>query len=348
MDISELSLKIVKLKKMGKGLALSCFGVTKLKPGIIEQGEIKDEKALAKAVKEVIANINGEPLKTKYVIADLPEEKAFLDVIKMPKMTPEELKKAVLFEAENYVPLPIDEVYLDFQIVTPLYDHLDHLDVLIAALPKKTVDPYVGALKIAGLIPCALEIESQAITQCLIKNNTAPKPVLLIDIGLTRTSFIIFSGHTLRFTSSIPFSSQTFNQAICKTLKIDLKEAEDLRINQGIKDQKGKVFEALIPCLTELVEQIAKCIAFYQSHIKHQHLAPNGNGVAEIKLCGGVANLLGLPEFLGQQLKTPVERGNPWINILPEGRKQMPQMPNKESLRYVSALGLALRAIKGI
>lgn len=344
LDISEFSLKIIKLKKMGKSLTLSCFGETNLKPGIIEEGEVKNEKALAKSVKKAIANAKGEPLKTKYVIADLPEEKAFFDVIKMPKMTPKELKKAVYFEAENYVPLPINEVYLDFQIIHPLCDHLDHLDVLIAALPKKTVDPYVNALKIAGLTPCAMEIESQAITQCLIKNNTAPKPVLLIDIGLTRTSFIIFSGHTLRFTSSIPFSSQTFNKAICKTLKVRLIEAENLRIQHGIKDKRGKVFEVLIPCLTDLVEQIKKCVTYYQSHAKHQHLPHNTKGVAKIKLCGGVANLLGLPEFLEQELKIPVARGNPWINIPTPDNKQVLKLPPKESLRYVSALGLALHS----
>lgn len=346
LDISNLSLKIVKLKKEGKFLGLSCFGETKLRPGIIEQGEIKDEKALSKFIREGIDKVEGEALRTKYVVADLPEEKAFLDVIQMPKMKEEELEKAIQFEAENYVPLPIDEVYLDFQIVHPLHNHLDHLDVLIAALPKKIVDPYVGALKMAGLKPKALEIESQAIVQCLIKQNTAARPVLLIDIGLTRASFVIFSGHVLRFTSTIPFSSQIFDKAISKTLKVDLKKAEKLKIKQGIKNQKGEVFKALIPCLTDLIEQIKRCIAYYQSHAKHQHLPPNGKGVAEIKLCGGVANLPGLPEFLTQELKIPVQRGNPWINILAPGRKQLPQLPSEEALRYTTALGLALRGIE--
>lgn len=345
LDISELSLKIIKLKKRGRFLELASWQESKLKPGIIQEGEIKDREALSKAIKQALSKVKGEALKTKYVVADLPEEKAFLEVIKMPKLKQEELKKAIRFEAENYVPLPINTVYLDFQVVPPLYDHLDHLDVLIAALPQKTVDPYVNVLQNVGLMPKALEIECQAIAQCLVKDNTAQRPILLIDIGRTRTSFIIFSGHALRFTSSIPFSSQTFDKAISNVLKVDLKEAKGLRKKQGIKDQRSKVFKALIPCLTDLVEQIEKCIAYYRSHAKHEHLTPDGKGIARIELCGGVANLLGLPEFLGQELKIPVQVGNPWINILPKGRKQTGQLSHKESLKYTSALGLALRGI---
>lgn len=165
LDISDLSLKIVKLKKKGKFFSLSSFGETEIKPGIISGGEIKDGKALSKMISLALKNVSGEKLKTKYVVASLPEEKSFLQVIQLPRMKEEELKKAVYFEAENYVPLPIDRVYLDSQIVPPLTNHLDHLDVLIAALPKKTVDPYLSSLKEAGLQPIFFEIESQAIAR---------------------------------------------------------------------------------------------------------------------------------------------------------------------------------------
>ncbi len=362
LDISNLSLKIIKLKKEGKLLDLACFGEIKIKPGIIEEGEIKDEKSLVKIIKEGVSKVKGETLKTKYVIVSLPEEKAFLEVIQMPKMKKEELEKAVYFEAENYVPLPIDQVYLDSQIVPPVYDHLDHLDVLIAALPKKTVDPYVSVFKKAGLIPCALEIESQAIARCLIKNGVSPFPVLLIDLGLTRTSFIIFSGYSLRFTSSIPISAQGLTEIIAKALKIDLKKAEDLKRKYGLETRTkparnasgvakaggkegGKVFDALIPSLTDLAEQTQKYIAFYQSHASHEHLPPNGKGVEKIELCGGGANLKGLTDFLSQELKIPVEIGNPWINILAKPPKEILGLSFKKSLSYATALGLALRGI---
>ena len=149
LDISDLSLKIIKLKKGTyrgtRAFNLASFGESEIKPGIIKKGEIKDEERLAETIKEAIKKVKGEKLKTKYVVASLPEEKAFLQVIQMPKMTEDDLKSAVIYEAENYIPLPIEEVYLDSQIVPPLHNHLDHYDVLINALPRKTIDYYLSS-----------------------------------------------------------------------------------------------------------------------------------------------------------------------------------------------------------
>ena len=193
LDISDLSLKIVALKQHGKFFNLASFGEEKIKPGIIRQGEIKDKEGLVEIIKEAIKKIKVEKLKTKYVVASLPEEKAFLQVIRLPKMSEEDLKGAVIFEAENYIPLPINQVYLDYQIVQPPAGNVDHLDVLLAALPKSTIDPYINCLKLAGLKTKAMEIESLAIGRALIKNETSFSPALLIDLGATRTSFIVFS-----------------------------------------------------------------------------------------------------------------------------------------------------------
>lgn len=348
LDISDLSLKILKLKKKGKFLGLASFGEAEISSGLIKDGEIKNEEKLVTIIKKAIKKVKGEKLKTKYVIASLPEEKAFLQVIQMPKMTAEELKKAIPFQAENYIPLPIEKVYLDFQIIPPVYNHLDHLDVLIAALPKKIVAPYHSLLKKAGLNPLVLEIESQAISRSLVKKGVSAEPLLLLDMGATKTGFMIFSGYSLRFTTSIPVSSQKFTENISKNLKIDLKKAEKLKKEQGIQTNKKdkKVFEALIPALTDLVEQIKKYLSYYHTHAAHEHLPPDGKVVKKVFLCGGGANLKGLADFLSLEFKLEVELGNPWVNILPKPLKEVPELPYPESLRYTTALGLALRGQK--
>ena len=383
LDISDLSLKIVKLKKRGNFFTLSSYGKEEIEPGIIKRGEIKDEKKLAEIIRESIKKVRGEKLKTNYVVASLPEEKAFLQVIQMPRLPEEDLKSAVIYEAENYIPTPLEEVYLDYQIVPPIYDHLDHLDILIAALPKKTVDPYLSALKLAGFVPKVLEIESMAIARALIKGGATTQPILLIDLGATRTSFIIFSGQSLRFTTSIPVSSTSFTEIISKNLGVTLAEAERLKIKYGleekikinigdektnIKKERGKIFEALIPALIDLVQQIKRYLDYYQTHASHEHLPPttfqknnsnkhkpqkvvgglppDGKGISKIYLCGGGANLKGLCELLSLELKIPVEMGNPWVNILIKEKKEVPELSYEESLKYTTALGLALRGIK--
>jgi type IV pilus assembly protein PilM len=342
LDISDLSLKIVKLKKKKEFFSLASFGEAEIKPGIIEGGEIKNVEALSKIIKDSVSKVKGEKIKTKYVVCSLPEEKAFLQIIQMPMMKEEELEKAVYFEAENYIPLPIEEVYLDYQIVKPYINHLDHFDVLISAMPKKVVEPYVLALKKAGLIPQVLEIESQAIARALVKNFVSPTPLLLIDLGATRTSFIIFSGYSLRFTSSISVSSQKFTDLIAKNLKIDLNEAEKIKIKSGLNKEN---LEILSPILKNLIKEIKICLFYYHTHIHHEHLPLDSKEIEKIYLCGGGANLKGLTNFLSQELKTPVELGNPWINILPEPLKEIPELSYEKSLAFTTALGLALRGI---
>ena len=361
LDISDFSLKIIKLKKKGKQFNLASFGEAEIKPGVIEGGEIKEEEKLAETIKEAIKNIKGEKLKTKYVIASLPEEKTFLQVIQMPKMSEEDLKSAIVYEVEDYIPLPLEKVYLDYQIIPPIYDHVDHLDVLIVATPKKIVDSYLSSLKLAGLFPLAFEVESQAIARALIKDEVTTQPVLLVDIGETRTGFIIFSGYSLKLTSTILVSSKNFDELIAKNLKVSLKKAEGLKIKYGleektkleiknektvIKKEGGKIFEAIIPALVDLSQQIKRYLDYYQTHASHEHLHPNGNRVSKILLCGGGANLKGLINFLSLELKLPVFLGDPWINILPKERKESLPLSPEEGLKYTTAIGLAIRAFK--
>lgn len=348
LDISDLSVKVAQLQKGKGGFFLSSFGEFSVEQGIIERGQIKKEKELAEVLKSVRTKVQGKKITTPYVVASLPEEQAFLQVIQLPRMSREDLESAVRFEAENYVPYSLDTMGIDFQQVTPVVDHLNHTDVLLAALPKATVDSYVAVLKAAGLIPLALEIESSAVARSLVLKETAPVPVLLVDLGATRTSFIVFAGYSLRFTASITVSSVRLTQSIAESLHLGFQEAESLKVQYGLEDSVSasgkKVFEALVPALTDLTLQIKKHISYYESHAGHEHLERPVSTIQKIILCGGGANLKGITQFLVGELHKEVGIGNPWVNILPTSLQELPPLSFAESLRYTTAFGLALRA----
>lgn len=349
LDISDLSLKIAYLAKKPAGFKLEAAGEFPIAKGIVERGEILKEDALVSLLGDAVASF-GKKLPTRQVVASLPEEQAFLQVIQFPRMKAEDLEHAVVFEAENYVPYSIERMYLDFQVVHPLQNHLDHTDVLLAALPRVTVDPYITVLEKAGLTSRVLEIESLALTRALIPQETAPSPVLLVDFGATRTSFVVFSGHTPRFTASIPVSSQQLNQSIMRNLKVKEEQAEALKIQHGLERQdieEGKaVFEALVPPLSDLTEQIKRHIGYYESHAVHQHLGKGEGGIRRVVLSGGGANLRGITRFLTRELELEVILGNPWVNILETSLKELPPLAFGESLKYTAALGLALRGAR--
>ena len=347
LDITDLSLKIVKLKKKNKSFDLVSFNQLEIKPGIIEEGIIKNEEALVKIIKTACQNIKGKKLDTKYVFASLPEEKSFLQVIQIPKMKEKELVSAVPFQAENYIPLPIDDVYLDFQTIYPIKNYLNYLNVLIVAMPKKIVDSYISCFKKAGLIPIVLEVESQAIARALIKKEEAGSaPLILIDFGKNNIDFIIFSDHSIRFTCSVPISSQQLTMAISENLKINYDKAEKLKIEYGLigekkNDKAKKILQIMTPILNDLISQIQKYSNFYHDHSFDEHILPDGK-IEKILLCGGGANLKGLPEFLFKNLGIPVELGNPRINFL---SKRLNNAINKNILSFTTAIGLALRAM---
>ena len=361
LDISDSSLKIAKLKKKDKFLDLAAFGESDIPEGIIKEGEIQNEAALVKIIKNTLSNLNGENLATNNIVTSLPEEKTFLEIIQMPKMTPEELKESIYLEAENHIPLSIEDVYLDFQVVTPLYNHLDHLDVLIVAVPKKTVDSYVSCFRKVPLQPKILEIESLSIARSLIK-NISPYPLLLIDLGANKTSFIIFSGHSVKFTRSVTVSAKNITDDISKKLGVSFQEAESIKIKFGINQEyqleakkgvkmravSGRLLKIIDPLLSNLTSEIKKCIDYYQEHFSHEHLPPDSSnkGISKVLLCGGGANLKGLPELLSLSLKIPVELGNPWVNILGSPLRKIPEISYEKSLTFTTVLGLALRGVK--
>jgi len=383
LDFSDLSLKIVKLKKKGKFLTLASWGETTLKPGIIQGGEIKNEDALIEAIKRTLSSVKGERLRTRNVIASLPEKKAFFQIIRMPKMSKKELKTSVPFEAENYIPLSIKDVYLDFQ---PVFDSCysgsagtvmdknskesDKIssgeNILISAFPKNIVDSYLSCLKKSGLTVQALEVESQSIVRALVKNGISPFPLFIVDFGRSTTSFIFFSGYSLCLTSSVPICSQNITEAISRSLKIDLIKAEELKLKYGFRvkkrtrqkrektdslsareiEENKKVFEAIKPILISLAEEIKKHFRYYQTHADYVGQLPKDKEIEKIILCGRGANLKGITDFLSLELEIPVELGNPWINILSEPLREVPGLPYEESLGYATALGLALRGIR--
>jgi len=223
-------------------------------------------------------------------------------------MSIDELKSAVVFETENYIPLPIDQVYLDFEVIIPIKNSLDHIDVLVAATSKKVVDSYVSCLKSAGLIPVALEIESQSTLSSLIKDKTSEFPVAVIDMSESTANFIVFCGHSIRFTCSIP---------VLKDLQPKTKSAENF------------------------ISQIKKYIDFYQEHASHEHLF-NPSGIKKIILCGEGSLSEGLPEFLTEKLSIQTELGDPFINF-PEAKRR--KINPGDFLPFTAALGLAEKGI---
>lgn len=346
LDLGDLSLKIVQFKKKGTKVFLSSFVKEDIPAGLIQRGEVQKEEELISVLKNSLSKTKGEPLKGKRVVCNLPEEKIFLRIIQLPIMKREELREAVKWEAEAHIPLSLKEVYLDWHVIKPVFNHLDHFDVLIAATPRELVDSYLSFLRKSGLEPVALEPESTSAVRSLIKPEEI-KPSIIVDLGTTGTNFVIFSSGAIRFSArESHISGQVLSQAIAEKMKITESKANQLKIDVGLDNKKDSiVFEALSPIVDELANKIEEYISFYHNHATHIH-GPEGK-IEHVILCGGDSLLINLIPFLKKKINLAIESGNPFVN-LPKTESNNDNgisLDKREELSSVVAVGLALREV---
>lgn len=218
MDVSGSSIKIASLEKRGDFFALSSWGKTEIPEEIFSDGKINDKKEFAKIIKDSVGQVKGKRLKSNNVVVSLPEKVSFLEVIKMPKMTIEELKTAVLYEAENYIPFQTEEVYIDFQPLSS-ENNKENIEVMITAVPKIISNTYLECFKSAGLNPIAFELESQSASRALIKNEKTAQPIMILDFGNHRTNIYIYFKESIGFTTSFANVGEGLNDSLIAQVK---------------------------------------------------------------------------------------------------------------------------------
>lgn len=353
LDLSDLSIKVFQFEKEGRTHKIRSFYSMDIAPGDIEDGKIIKKDKVVAAIKEAINKAGPKKINTNKVVCSLPESKVFLRIISIPRMSEEEAGEAIKWEMEANIPLPIDQVYFDWQLLespggAPEKNGGESpqsvaakQNILTVAASREIVDDLIEVLDRAGLEAYGLEVESIASVRSLIsqKNLKKAKTALIVDLGAQRSSFIVVEDGAPYFTSSIPFSSEGIDDAISKRMSVDKREAEKIKISHGIEYSKAEspVFRAVESLLENLILEIEKTLDFYSGMNKQS------TGVEKIILCGGGANLKGLVPYLTQRLAKEVEVGDPWSNV--SLGNNLPLISKENAVRYSTVIGLALKDI---
>lgn len=340
LDISDNSLKYVELAETPAGLRLGTFGSAEIPEGIITSGIIKKEEALGAVLKNVFSQKRG----MTYASLSLPEEQGFVRLIRIPRVPLEEVEETISLQLEEHIPLNADEAIFDFRTLSPIKDDT-HLNVLVVAFPRAIVETYKNAALAGGLTPVALEIESQAIERVVVPRGVRGHASFIVDIGLTRTSFVIAKDGLAQLTSTIAIGGKHIHEAIAKTMNVDMKKAELLKVEFGVAHtpEGKKVFDAVGPLLATMQEEIRRRIEFWRTSTPH---ADGTGAVDHVYLCGGDSNLIGLTQYMSSKLHIPVSLANVWVNIVTDPT-YVPEITFRESLAYTTCLGLALGARTG-
>ncbi len=331
IDFGTHTVKAVELKNISTKPELANLGVQLTPKGVINSEERQDQKKLAEALKVLYAN---SKIKNVNVVMALPEFSVFTRFLEFPGVKVEELKKAVQYEAKQYIPIPLEQVQMSY-IIIGFNQEKNAPRVLLVAAPRKTIEIYMNVANFANLDLIAIETESVAMGRAMFR-SMGKKDCVMLDFGANSTDMSIMTNGALVFSQSIPIGSDALTQSIVNTFNFDYNRAEQFKRGYGLLPNvvEGKIYNALLPIIGSLMTEVRRGVEFYKN--KTMSAAP-----VEYLLNGDGSLLPGLPEFVSKSLGVSAQIANPWLNISVDNKYK--NILSKAGSSYSVAIGLALK-----
>lgn len=337
MDVSAVSVRFVELLDGRHGLVLGKHAEHLIPPGVLSEEDIIDSDAFEEVLRKMRKDHH-----LNFVRVAIPESQAYLIEMQMPRVKMNELRESVEIQLEEHIPFKASEVYFDYVLLDQgESNHADdHLHIAVAAAPKLIVDKYVASFERAGLTVLSLEVDAEAMARAVVPWNDQGT-LMIVEVGRVKTGVYIMSGGNLQFTSDIEIGGRALSLALEKKLGIDAgKAAEILDKCSGEETVlPPEVSAAVARVLTDLEDEVNRHYVFW-----HTHKDKDGNArpkIEKVILTGSQAFVCGLRGSLGRNLRVPVEMGNVWQNVSHFSR-YIPEISFENSLRYATAVGLAL------
>jgi type IV pilus assembly protein PilM len=331
-DLGHGSIKLVQLDYSSKKPRLQAYGTTTFDSKALKEGVVIDFDTVAKAAHSLISEHLSGGLTTHRIAASLPVLHSFSRIINLPLMDDKDIHEAVRTEAGQYIPMPLNDLYLDYQLVEK---RQDGQDFLVAAAPKKVVDSYLELFNRLGLELACLEPSILSVTRVVQHAQKYDLPTLVIDCGSITTDLIIYHKSVVRVTGTIKFGGEELTKSIMAKLNISYEEAAKMKRTHGVDpgEKQPEMVSALAQNLQFLASEIKKISRYYEERDKDRSVK-----VEQVVILGGGANLPGLATYMTSELRIPTKLADIWQNI-DTGRIQKPS--SAETSMYATAAGLA-------
>ncbi len=336
LDISADAIRFIELEQKKKGMIVSRFATRNFPAEIITDGHVRDKKKLQDAITELAHEYH-----LSFANIALPEEQAYLANIRIPRVSPKELRDTIELRLEENVPIPAADAIFDYVIIDDAGNqHKDMLDVVISVLPRLVVEESLEIFRGTGIIPKAFELESQATARAIIPagdNGT----FLVADIGKMVTDVFVVASGVVQFSAILDIGGHHITPAIEKAMEVTHDEAEALKVKYGLVGGAKEValHNAMLPALLDLRTRLIRHYEYWQTH----HGEKVGGNIECIYLTGGGANLRGIEEYLSMETDVKVVVANPWVNVR-SFEEYIPPLTLHQSHGYAAAIGLALRS----
>lgn len=334
VDIGVGSIKVVALNKDNEKISLISIGEIKNPaPGWLKGGEKSGIEEVAKAIKSLWSDLR---IGSRQVVTSLPEDEVVSRLIRLPPLKESEIKDALRFEAETFIPYPLSEVSIDYEIIDE--DEAGRLSVFAIASRNNIIESYLKVYKMAGLEMNALESPAVAIRRIVNESVSTKASILLVDMGEKYSDIVAVSDGKVYFTRAMSVGGESLTRAISVNLGLDMASAEEYKKAYGMKEMEleGKIKAAIQPVFASMAEEIRRALGAFRED--------QGKPAELLVLSGGGANLPGLAEELTKILGIEVQVIQPFLKI-DSSKLVVPMDLNSEGCRYTLAAGLALRGL---
>ena len=337
LDVGSGSLKMAEVSQRFGKLTLKRMAISDVPPHVIEDGLIVNEPLLVDALQRMASRhgFSGSNIATA-----IGGRSLFIREVSFPKMADEELRQAIHWDLEKYVPFSPEQLYFDFWVIGPGATDVE-IKVLLVAVPKEVVDTLARVLKRAGLKPVAVDIEPLAIHRTL----TDSPDCMLIDSGANVSQVTLFQKNSPVFTRNIPIGGNQFTETLMEGMEIGREAAEVFKLkgksafDEIGKEELGAAMQVQIDrVIGDLAGEVRRTLEYYQ--VQNRSVS-----VSSVFLTGGGAKMDTVPEKLSEILELPVVLHDPLSNM------EMSASFNRQYMRGIGpqmavAVGLAMRSVR--
>ena len=337
INISDQSIKYVAMRATAHGLRIDSHGQADLDEGVVRGGVITNLQGLVDQLKHI-----RKSSKRAFANVSLPEQQAYLFSTQLPLMKAEEIRDSLSLQMERFVPIPVQDVIFDFDVIqiSP-----NGMQVQVVAIDRQIVHNYLDACEQAGFSVSLFEIEPQSVARALLGADQK-ETAMVVDFGDSHTGIsVVEHGHVL-FTSLIETNGNQIAQLIARRLKISPDKAHALKNTYGLLSHEKT--ETIRPDLELMMQSFAKDI---QKAVQYWYTKNTGgrgqssSAVSKIYFCGGNSHMPGLIPYLQAAVVLPIEKGDPWRQMYASKGAYVPRIAPDRVLSYTSAIGLALATL---
>jgi type IV pilus assembly protein PilM len=337
LDISSTSVKLLELTRHGDRYRVETYAVKPLPPNAVVEKNINDQEAVAEVIR---AMVKQSKTKLKYAAVAVAGSAVITKMIDLPAgLSDDAMETQISLEADQYIPFPLEEVAIDFEVQGVSPRNPEQVEVLLAACRRENVEMRAGVLQLSDLIPEKVDIEAYSMERAfeLISEQLEDQDgqvVAIIDIGATMTTLsVLVDGKTV-YTREQLFGGKQLTEEIQRRYGLSRDEAGLAKKQGGLPDDYDS--EVLAPFKEAVVQQVTRSLQFFFS-------ASQYNDVDYIILAGGVASLEGLVGLIEEKLGTQTVVANPFARMSVSSRVNAVSLANDApSLMIVT--GLAMRS----